>query len=312
VSEVSDADELPHAVGPETSWREAYRFELFDAASGLVGSASVDVRPNEGAMDVALTFYLEDGGFVTARHVAATSENTATLEIEDVRFTMLEPLRRWRIAYDGPCHALASIADSAKREAWQKSRLERLIVELEFAALEHPAVPVAGGFVQPGRWTGEVWVSGDRYVVTAPGVRSKAWGAVASPRQQRRFALSFGEDCTVDVVQTLLDDGPRVAGWIFESGRRDAIDAIELVTETEPGSYRQKAFRLTLAGRAGGRRDIAGDVVRLASLPGFRGGHETMLCDGVVSARLDGRSGFGVASYLHRLDGSGNPVEPVA
>ena len=37
VSEVGDADELPHAVGSQTSWRESYGFELYDAASGLVG-----------------------------------------------------------------------------------------------------------------------------------------------------------------------------------------------------------------------------------------------------------------------------------
>ena len=312
MSAVGEADELPHAVGSPTSWRESYGFELYDAASGLVGAARIEVRPNEGAMDVDLSFFLEDGGFVTARHVAPQSTNTAQLEVEGVRFSLLEPLRRWRVEYDGPCHSLASVADAAKREAWHKSRLERLIVELEFVAFQ-PAAAATGadGFAQPGRWTGEIWVSGDRYVVAAPGLREKAWGAVALPRMQRRFALGFGDDRALDVVQTMLDDGPRLGGWIFRDGRSHAVREAELVTVTEPGSYHQKAFRLGLVAADGRRHEVAGEVLRVAPLPGLRGGHETMLCEGVTRARYDDRDGFGLAGYLHRLDAAGNPLEPV-
>jgi hypothetical protein len=310
VSEVDVGDELPHAAGAHASWRERYAFELFDAASGLVGSALVEARPNEGAIEAALTFLLEDGGLVTARHVAPCGRETSHLAVDDVRLAMIEPLRRWRIEYDGPCHSLAQARDAARPEAWRKSRLERLIVDLEFSA-RHAAVPLGDGFAQSMLCRGEVWVSGDRYALAVPGVRARTWGDEAVPRARRRFALAFADGQTLDVAQTVLEDGTAVSGWIASDTAIQPVRSLELSTTTEPGSYHQRAFELALVDAAGTRHEVSGDVLRLAPLPGLRGAQATMLCEGVVRARCAGRDGFGVAAYLHRLDADGRPLEPV-
>lgn len=315
MSEASAGDELPHVVGPGLSWSESYWFELYDVPSGLGGVARLDVRPNEGAMDVALSFFLPDGGFITARHVAAQTGNTALLEAEGVRFAMTEPLRRWRVSYDGPGHSLGSVGDAGRREAWLKSRFERLIVELEFTALDAaPALPESAGvagFDQVGRWTGEVWVSGDRYEIQAHGGRGKTWGLPAVPRLQRRFALDFGDGLALSAVETVLDEGRRVHGWIMRDGRTTDVRGIELATVTAPGSPIQKSFQLDLVDTGGRRHQIAGDVQHVAPLPGFRGGRDTLLCLGVATAVYDGKTGHGIAEYLHQLGADGNPLEPV-
>src|SRR5690606_32621405 len=66
---ITAADEEPHAPSTDLAWREAYAFDLHDAASGLAGFTRMTVRPNAGMMDAALSFFLPDGGFITARHV---------------------------------------------------------------------------------------------------------------------------------------------------------------------------------------------------------------------------------------------------
>lgn len=309
---MSADDERPHAPGTELAWRESYWFELHDTAEGLAGSARLDVRPNEGTREASLSFFLPDGGLITARHVAPWSAADASLEVEGVSFGLVEPARRWHLAYDGPAHALGSARDADRPEAWRKSRLERLSVELDVTTLREPSA-LADGFAQPARLTGEVWVSGDRYALDAPGLRGKAWGVAEVPLGVRRVSLSFANGGTVLVEQRTLDDGRRVlSGFVLDDGRHARVLDAELATETEPDSETlPRAFRLALQADDGRRHEITGEVASLAPLPGFRGRRENVLCVAVARAQWAGAAGFGFAEYLHRLDADGRPLAPV-
>lgn len=306
------SDERPHPPGSELGWREAYWFELHDPASGLAGVARLDVRPNEGTREAALSFFLPDGGFITARHVAPCTAGDERLEVEGVAFVMVEPERRWRITYDGPGHSLGSVKETDQPDAWRKSRFERLIVELDVQALL-PPVASPGGFAQPARLTGEVWVSGDRYELQAFGMRGKSWGVAPLALLARRVALTFGEDRALLVERTVLDEASdEIHGWVLRDGQVTQLREVELSTENEPGSaVLPSSFRLALRDAAGERHEIAADLVHVAPLPGFRGGRDNLLCLGVARARWDGIEGFGFAEYLHRLDAAGKPLEPV-
>jgi hypothetical protein len=302
---VSDvrSDELPHPPGAELAWCEA---------SGLAGVARLDVRPNEGACEAGLSFFLPDGGFITARHVAPCAAGDGPLEVEGVHFAMLEPERRWRLAYDGPGHSLGSVRDADKPDAWRRSRLERLIVELDVLALQPPA-PSRDGFAQPVRSTGEVWVSGDRYELAALGMRGKSWGVAPAPRSASRFSLAFAADRALLVERVVLDDRREdVRGWVLRAGRTTPLRSAEVVAEAEDGSdLLPRAFRLALHDAEGGSHAITGELLHVAPLPGFRGRRDNLLCLGVARARWDDATGFGVAEFLHRLDAAGKPLEPV-
>ena len=312
--QVTPADEQPHAVGGELDWSEAYAFDFYDEPSGLGGFTRMTVRPNEGAMDVGLSFFLPDGGFITARHVKAQPTNTADLEVEGVRYAVDEPLRRWRVSYDGPAHSLPSARDADQRAAWAKSRLERLIVELDVVAASAPAS--RGGesaFQQTCVVRGEVWVSGDRYALQAPGSRGRSWGAdeEAAPRTRRAFSARFADGSALDVVRTLSEDGDLQRGWILRDGRVGAVGAVSIATTTEPDSYLQKRFDLTLVDADGGRHEVAGEVLHLAPLPSARNDRPSVLCESVARFTWQGRTGHGFASYLHRLDAGGKPLVPI-
>jgi len=309
---VGVGDEQPHAPGTELAWCESYWFELHNTAEGLGGSARLDVRPNEGTREASLSFFLPDGGFITARHVAPWTTADPSLEVEGVSFALVEPARRWRLTYDGPAHSLGSARDADRPEAWRKSRLERLSVELDVTT-PHDPIALAGGFVQPASVSGEVWVSGDRYALDALGMRGKAWGAAAVPLAARRVSLSFAPDRAMLVERRTLDDARTdLTGFVLHDGALARVVEVELATEAEPGSeILPRSFRLALRDEHGCRHEVGGEVTSLAPLPGFRGRRENLLCVAVARAQWAGVAGFGFAEYLHRLDANGSPLEPV-
>jgi hypothetical protein len=329
---VSASDEQPHAVEGDGQWSESYYFNLYDPKSGLGGFTRIGVRPNEGTMDVGLSFFLPDGGFVHVRHVKPQHTNTSDLEVEGVRYELVKPLERWRLTYDGPSHSLPSARDAGNREAWKKSRLERLIVDLTFDAIHPPAgaggdrpappsgaaAAAAGGvakghFEQAGRWSGTVWVSGDEYAIHAWGNRDKSWGVRnwQAPRMWRWFSLNFGDDCAMGAVRLLMSDADVQRGWIYRDGRNVSVRGLELRTETEPGSCIQKTLELTLTDAESRRHVIAGELLNVAPLPQSRNGRKTLVCEGLARFRYEGREGYGIAEYLHQIDGDGQPLVPV-
>ena len=140
---VEPEEEQPHPPGEALGWSEAYSFFITLPEERLALLTRMGVRPNEGIMDVGLDVFVADGGLLSARHVRPQSENTPDLEVEGVRFELVEPLDRWRLSYDGPAHSLRSSREADSHDAWHKSRLERLSVELTFTA-ECPAVAPGG------------------------------------------------------------------------------------------------------------------------------------------------------------------------
>ena len=306
-----EAHERPHEVGPDLAWAESYAFDLYDPREGLGGFLRLAVRPNEGAMEVGLHFLLSDGGLIVARHVRPVRENVADLEIGDVRFAMVAPLARWKVSYDGPAHSLASARDAAKPEAWRKSRVERLGVDLSLEATS-PALGEPGRFAQAVRWTGTVWVSGDEYRVDCRGLRARAWGARdwESVRLARVLSIGFGDDFALAVaqVQAGRDEGERQHGWIFRGGRALGIRRVDLSTATEAESHLPKALSLALTDDAGSQYEIRGEVLQVMPLPRSRSGRQTLVCESVARFDCGPETGFGFVTTVDELDATGQPV----
>jgi hypothetical protein len=297
---VSSDDERLHPPGPELSWTETTWLEFYAPASELAGVVRLDVRPNQDASEVSLSFFLPDDGFVTARHVAPMASGAGSVvAIEDARLEIVEPLRHWRIAYDGPSHSLASVADAGRREAWQKSRLERLIVELDVTSAQD-ALPGKGSFVQPVRVAGEVWVSGDRYEIEARALRGKTWGSGVIPERASRIALTFGDDralfARAEAGSAAAGAMQIVDGWTSVAGEVRPVVAVAI----EPASAASDAARaVTLIVRDDrNEHRIAAELAHVAPMPGQRGGRPYELRVAVARARWDGRDGHGFVEEL--------------
>jgi hypothetical protein len=322
-SPIAPADDRLHAPGPELQWSESCSFWLHDPASGLAGSLRVAVRPNEGMMDAGLHFWLPDGGFVATRHVSVPSPEAGRLEVGDARLETVEPLRRWRISHDGPAHSLESAADAGDREAWHHSRIERLIVELEFEAATQPvgfaedgpgAPSPRCGFEQAGTWTGLVQVSGLAFPIAGRGFRERSWGLRdwQAPVRSRRLSFVVGADVAVSAAVIEGEGGLEVRhGWISRDGRVEALQEVRFSTEAAPGGRLPRSVRVEMVDRGGNLLVATGEVLASAPMRSSRNRRETLICESLVRLEMDGRHGHGTAEHVVQVDASGAPTVPL-
>jgi hypothetical protein len=305
-----ESDERPHAVGGELGWAESYAFDLYDPREGLGGCLRLAVRPNEGSMEVGLHFLLSDGGLIAARHVRAVRANVAELEVGDVRFDVLAPLARWKIAYDGPAHSLAAARDAGKAEAWRKSRVERLGVDLVLESTS-PALGAAERFAQAVRWTGTVWVSGDEYASTvagcgrAPGVR--ATGSPPTVRDRSRFPSATTSRSSPPRSRRRRKTPRAGAAGSFATGARSPVAQAELSTEADADGH-PKSLALAVSDTSGARHELRGEILQIAPLPRARSGRQALVCEAVARFTYGEESAFGFATYVDPIDASGRPL----
>ncbi len=312
---VEPKDEHPHQPGEALGWSEAYSFFVTLPEERLALLTRMGVRPNEGIMDVGLDVFVADGGLLSARHVRPQTENTSDLEVEGVRFELVEPLDRWRISYDGPAHSLRSSREADSHDAWHKSRLERLSLELSFTAECAAAAPndATGRFGQAGRFTGEIWISGDRYPVDAAGLREKSWGSEGAvpPQLRRRFWCRF-DDGSALVVDRRVEEGREIhLGWMLRAGVLSPVVGVKLCTQTEEDALWQRSAELLITDGEGRSEEISVSVEQIAPLPTVRGAVRLVVCSSVAQFSWGSRSGLGVVEYLHRLGEDGHPELPI-
>ncbi|MBY0276282.1 hypothetical protein K2Z84_13125 [Candidatus Binatia bacterium] len=297
---VTPDDERPHPAASEPSWVESTWLELHDATSQLAGIIRLDDRPNLRTSEVSFSFFLPDAGFVTARHVTPQAgDRLDVVEIEDARLETVEPLRRWAVKYDGPSHSLPSVAETGSREAWSKSRLERLIVELELAAVRD-AVGGRASFAQLVHVSGEVWVSGDRYEIATSALRGRSWGSGAVPRTMTRVSLTFGDERALLARLQKPDGEPGDAealdGWTLADGVVRPVQAMRVEpADAGPGATAGGAIVVT---DARGEHRIRVELPHVAPMPGAHGGRSYELRIGAARAIWDGCEGRGFVEQL--------------
>lgn len=307
------ADEW-HAPTEALGFTESLGFRFVQPGETIALLSRMNLRPNQNMMDVGVDIFLRDGGFLAARHVAALDGAPGNeLEIEGVRFEKAGDA--WRLTFDGPVHALASARNADDHEFWHQSRLERLILELNFTregeAIASDAHP--DGFGQCVRAHGEIWVSGDCYEIDTAGLRDRSWESdgFSLPRARRRIEARFDGGGALSIERKWDDEGPRLTGWI-----REGIEPREIVSgriETEPDGEDPwpRAVALSLVDESRGRHRITAEMVHTAPLRSTSNEVRILSCQSLANFDWGGISGHGVAEYLHRLDEEGKPLIPV-
>lgn len=314
---VAPVDDEPHAASEALGWSESYSFHVVHPMERLALLTRIGVRPNEGIMDVGLDVYPSDGGLLAARHVRPIEDGAVDLEVEGVKYEMIDPLVEWRISYDGPAHSLRSSRDASSHDAWHKSRLERLFVDLTFRAEALPAAldSAPDRFGQPGRFTGQVWISGDEYSFDVPGVRERTWGesGVVLPELRRRMWVRFDDGRGLVLDRRVEGGASRTIGWAVDRGTElRSVTESTWKTEPEPDGYWQRAMDVVAVDDRGNEWKVRGDVLQLAPLPTVRGKVQAVVVSSVVLLQCGDAKGLGIVEYLHQLDGEGQPLRPIA
>jgi hypothetical protein len=323
--------DLGHPVEGDTAWSESYYFNGFDPGTDSGLFTRIGIRPNEGTMDVGVSLWLPGGDLAEYRAVKEQREMVDTvLEVGDVRYEMLEPMRAWRLVFDGDVPVRSCSRGSVSDHE------VRIRLDLQFDALT-PAIGTdgqptgrqgsaesadaagttgKGHFEQAGTWTGWLEVDGRRLAWDgALGNRDGSWGPRhwGGPTMWRWFSINVDRDLHFGGIRLGTDHGDLHRGWVYDSGRAVSIAEWRLQTELADDDITQKVVHLTVVDKRGREYELSGEVLRVADIGRTTG---TLINEGLTRwTYRDGdgstRTGSGIAEYLHQLDDGGRPVVPV-
>lgn len=325
--------DLAHPVEADGAWSESYYFNAYDPPTDSGFFTRVGIRPNEGTMDVGMSVWLPDGALAEYRSVRPQHEMVDTvLEVGDVRYDMLEPMASWRLRMDGVAQTRA-VAGATTEEG----RPVRIALDVTFEALmpavgtdgqgarrrssdatSQAAASVGKGHLeQAGRYTGGLAVDGRRLVWgAARGNRDRSWGprSWGGPRMWRWFSINVGDDLHFGGIRLGTDAGDLHRGWVFDGGRAASVRQWDVRTELAEDGITQRRTHLGVHDKEGRRYDLTGTLLRVAPIGrrGPGGGAGTLVNEGLARWEVGGRTGYGIAEYLHQLDEHGRPAVAVA
>jgi hypothetical protein len=286
---IETGDERPHEAGEEQAWSESYYFAWF--SPGASGLARIATRPNEGTQDLIVVAWDEERKPVVASASREQRVNDEVLSVGGAVATCEEPLRRWRLRFEG-----------------------EVSLDLRFEALGPPASTQVrrrgseGGRTIPRHFEQPVRVSGS--VDGAPfeglGFRDKSWGVRdwSKPNMWRWFALPFGPDLSINALAIEIGGVESRGGWCMRHGEVLPVTGLELDTVYEPDGLTQRSLRMAVEVAGDETIEIDGEVLAVAPL---QPGGGTLVNEGLTRWRTGARETLGIAEYLHQVGGTGAP-----
>ena len=301
--------DFAHPVEGDLAWSESYYFNAYCPVADAGLFTRIGVRPNEGTIDVSLAVWMPGGELAHFNGTRAQHEMTdVDLAVGGVRYERLAPMQSWRLTAD----------------------VDRVALDLVFDALT-PAVGVDGqgsgsgasaataatvGKVhleQAGRWTGWIDVDGTRHeLVDARGNRDKSWGPRrwGGPKMWRWFSINIDDDTHFGGIRIGTDAGDLHRGWVWRDGEATSIREWDVRTELAEDGLTHSVSHVRATDKRDRVHELRADVLRVAGLPQRHGERRTIVNEGLARWTYDGRTGYGIAEYLHQLDDDGRPLVP--
>jgi len=318
-----------HPVEGDTAWSESYYFNAYDPVADVGFFTRAAVRPNEGTLDAHFALWLPGGDVAHTRDVREQREMIDTrLAVGPVEYECVEPMQRWRIRVRGPAFVQPLAGGPGDR-----ADVVELDVDVTFEALtaavgvdgqgsdqaglskDTSATTGKGHLEQAGRWTGTVAVDGTTTELTdARGNRDKSWGPRrwGGPTNWRWFSINIGDDVHVGGIRLGTPDGDLHRGWVWRNGVATSVHRWNLRTELEDDGITHRVVHLDVEDKAGRHHELRGELLRVAPLPrSGRDGRVTTVNEGLARWTYEGRTGYGIAEYLHQLDDAGRPRVPI-
>jgi hypothetical protein len=332
--------DLAHPVEGDSAWSESYYFNAYDPGTDSGLFTRIGIRPNEGTMDVGLSFWLPGGELGEYRWLKEQRAMVDTnLEVGAVRYAMVEPLSAWHLTMEGDVEARPC------RRGATTTHTVPVALDVRFDALT-PAVgsdgqagrgprsaeaQAAAGTVgkghleQAGRWSGTLTVDGVTQVWRgALGNRDRSWGPRrwGGPTMWRWFSINFPAAADADGrpgdlhfggIRLGTEAGDLHRGWVWDGTRAASVAEWRVRTKLADDGVTHRVVHLDVVDKEGRTFPLRGDVLRVADV-GRAGG--TMVNEGLARWTCedpDGgtRTGYGICEYLHQLDDGGRPVVAV-
>jgi hypothetical protein len=323
--------DLAHPVEGDGAWSESYYFNAYDPGTDSGLFSRIGIRPNEGTMDVGMSFWLPGGELGTYHWVKEQREMVdSLLEVGAVTYEMLEPGRSWRLRMDDvvaarPC--VRGVTETHPVTVGLDVRFDAITPAIgtdgqSSGGPKTAEAAAASGTVgrghleQAGRWTGTLTVDGVAHEWQgARGNRDRSWGPRrwGGPTMWRWFSINVGDDMHFGGIRIGTEAGDLHRGWVWDGGRATSVKEWRVRTELADDGVTHTVCHLEVADKKDRTYVLRGDVLRVADV-GQAGG--TLVNEGLARWTYadpagPARAGYGICEYLHQLDDEGRPVVPV-
>jgi hypothetical protein len=327
------SDEYTHRPEPVGNYNESMYFNAFDTKGRIGLWARIGNRPNEGHAEMSCCVYLPDGrvGFMFARPKISSNE---ALDAAGMRFDVLEPFKRLRVAYDGELLLMddpRAMADPSA--AFKRYPKRAALIELEFEGVS----PMHGGEIVglDGRpvtldpehavyrghteqhmvVTGHVTVDGQRHAVSnGTGYRDKSWG----PRHWHSFywykwlPVAFDQDFGILLSIKGQPGGGahRVSGNVLRDGAYEPVLDGRIETDYDDSWYPRglRAWVSTARQTYTLQASVLATVPLRHRSPGTADwSRYTRITESMSEYRCEGRTALGMTEYCDVME-DGVPI----
>jgi hypothetical protein len=287
----SASDDAPHADGNGPDWQESVLFTWFDTNIGLGGFYRLGHEPQHATGHCCFGVFSTSGARfrwnVTGAPLGAGDRTATQMGLGSTRACLGGQLRL--CAQFPECEVELAFHDYHAR--------------FDYLALVGIARDdfVAHHFEVAGRITGRVVLAGRHYEVDAQAYRDRSWGNRFwnQFRSARWWPIVFGPDLSMQVVHFLSAEGKfRRYGYVMRDGVPELLRNSRIVLPVEDDAFTYRSAQLELESQSGARFRIDHQVQDgiVLQVRGFAA------VEGIGSARLDGRTGFG------NLEANSNPL----
>lgn len=322
--------ELLHAHSFDRDWNESYYFNFVDPARRVGGYTRIGILPNQESDIFTIMLYAGGRRLLAETGGGRAVADEAGVSIGNLRYEIAEPLKSWRLRFSGE---MRDIADSRALISMSPEEGTRTPVELDitfegvapcFNFKNADALALAEMLVkartrlrdarqvsrvssehyeQAGRCTGVIGFDGRELEFAGGGHRDHSWGVRdwSAPRLWTWLTCQFGDELAFNLSRVAIGTVDVFNGFVCRGGKNYPVRRARLETVFEEDGITQKALRFAVEDTGGRLIDVAGDVLTVIPLDLSSRGHSTLVNEALAEYRLEGRTGYGIAEYLHQV-----------
>ncbi len=262
---ITETDEELHTPGLSPHWQESFYFNWSTDDGRSFGLTRIGLDHAAGKAN-AVVVIMHDGEprlvyAVVGEPIPAGVRGTSLadgLTVGALTYTMLDPLRVWRLELRGRNHIeLTWRAFTPAVDFYEDFRGDKRDVQQHFE--------------QSGRVEGQLWVSGRTTRVSGLGQRDKSWGVRDwnGIRGWEWIAGQFGEDLSFNATLTDIDGTQTPLGFVFDDGTTRAVRNID-ISYGGTDTHRPETTRILIQTEDGATYSVTGRA--RARVPLFKRG----------------------------------------
>lgn len=294
---ITNVDEQLHPAGANPHWQESFYFNWADPAGTTFGLTRIGHNPAKGTGD-AVVITLRDGQpeYVYAKvgvklnPEAMRRSMEQGLQVGRLRYTLEEPLKRWRVQLDG----------KAELDLTWTAFTPAIDFDHAFPGADED---VQRHFEQSGTVEGTLHLDGESHKVLGFGQRDKSWGVRDwnGIEGWDWIAGQFGPDLSFNTTTTDINGVRTPVGFVFRDGEAQQVTDVDITYTWDGAEHLPKTVVMDVTVADGTAYTITGSA--LARIPLIKNGLFIEETHTAFEVELDGvvRRGVGVVEHAYHV-----------